>query len=111
MTDIKFARDYGYHPAAPFWLVWNEDGRTPMFKHPSRDAAEAEAARLAASAPGCSFHVLSVMSTITTSIDIVGQRFDPAKSPPVAIEPECEPVPAFIETEVLAASDDDGVAF
>ena len=24
MADIKFARDYGYTPAAPFWLVWNE---------------------------------------------------------------------------------------
>lgn len=106
MTEIKFARDYGYHAAAPFWLVWNEDGRAPTFKHPNRDAAEAEAARLAASAPGRSFHVLSVMSTITTSTDIVGQRFDPTKTPPVAIEPECELVPAFIEAAPSCDSDE-----
>jgi hypothetical protein len=36
MAEIKFARDYGYAPAAPFWLVWNEAGHPPMHKHPDR---------------------------------------------------------------------------
>lgn len=102
MADIKFARDYGYAPAAPFWLVWNEAGRAPLVKHPSRDDAEQEAARLAAAMPGASFHVLTVMSTISTNIEVVGSRFDPNRTPPRVEQVEnesptvAEPVPAFI---------------
>jgi hypothetical protein len=92
MTDIKFARDYGYSPAAPFWLVWNEEGSAPRFKHPTQDAAQAEAARLASENPGSKFHVLCPMATISTSMDIVGVRFDPSRAPPSP-----EPAPVFIE--------------
>ena len=95
MTDIKFARDYGYSPGSPFWLVWNEDGSTPTLKHPDRESAEAEAARLASVSPGKSFHILGVMSTVSTSTDIVGQRFDPSRTPMPPDEDE-PPVPAFI---------------
>ena len=86
MTDIKFARDYGYPPAAPFWLVWNEDGRSPVVKHATRDAAEAEAARLAATKIGRTFHVLAAMSAISTTAEVVGTRFDPTR----AVHPEVE---------------------
>lgn len=79
-VSIKFARDYGYSPASPFWVVWNEDGRAPMFKHRNREAAEAEAARLATVRPGHAFHVLVVMSTISTSTEVVGQKFDPTRA-------------------------------
>jgi len=101
MTSIKFAKDYGYAPGAPFWLVWNEDGRSPTVKHASRDIAEAEAARLAAQNQGRSFHVLAVMSSVSTTAEVVGTRFDPNRTPPGIIEdptPEC--VPTFIADEM-----------
>ncbi len=94
MTEIKFAKDYGYAPASPFWIVWNERGRVPMRKHADRDAAEAEAARLASISPGETFHVLAAMATISTSIEVVGNRFDPSRTP---MRAEAEAVPEFIE--------------
>lgn len=96
MSDIKFARDYGYSPAAPFWLVWNEDGHPPMFKHPSMELAQTEAARLASENPGRQFHVLCPLATISTSTEIVGVRFDPSRAPPVIEVAAPEPEPAFI---------------
>lgn len=103
MTDIKFAPDYGYSPAAPFWLVWCEDARPPMHKHRDRDAAEAEAARLANENPGRGFHVLAVMATVSTSIEVVGTRFNPSRTAYPDVEeaaPE-PPSPAFVaENEV-----------
>lgn len=100
MSEINFKRDYGYAPPAPFWLVWNEDGRTPMFKHPDRDAAETEAARLATDNPGRSFYVLVAMATISTSTEIVGARFDPTRTPIVKPEEaQSPPEPAFINTD------------
>ncbi|MFS0771078.1 hypothetical protein [Sphingomonas sp. 1P08PE] len=102
MTDIKFARDYGYAPGAPFWLVWNEDGRSPVVKHASRDVAEAEAARLASVNMGRTFHVLAVMSSITTSAEVVGTRFDPSRAhyPDVEVAaPLDPPAPAFVSAE------------
>jgi hypothetical protein len=97
MADIKFARTYGMDPASPFWMVWNEAGRQPTCKHPSRDAAEAEAARLARSRPGETFHVLCAMSSISTSTEIVGQRFDPTRTVHIA-DADVAP-PAFITGE------------
>lgn len=106
MSDIKFACDYGYRPAAPFWLVWNESGYPPMFKHPSQEAANTEAARLASENPGTQFHVLCPLATISTSTDVVGVRFDPTRAPPV-IEAEA-PKPEFIpETPPAVASVDE----
>lgn len=93
MTEIKFARDYGYAPAVPFWLVWNEDGRMPMVKHPSQDEAQQEAARLAGENPGKSFHVLAPMARISTSTEVVGTRFDPLRAP-VRVEVDALPPPA-----------------
>lgn len=105
MTDIKFTRNYGLAPAAPFWLVWNEDGFAPRFKHPNLSSAENEAARLASENPATTFHVLGVLASITTSAEIVGTRFDPMRDPPPVIEnvaptppsaPEAFPAPAFL---------------
>lgn len=45
--------------APPFYLVWNEDGFPPRFKHDSVTAAENEAERLASSNPGRAFYVLT----------------------------------------------------
>ena len=101
MTEIKFERDYGYSPAAPFWLVWSEDGRAPMHKHRDRDAAETEAARLASNNQGRSFHVLAVMATISTTAEVVGKRFDPTRTPSPLVEDAAPAAPAFVaESEV-----------
>lgn len=105
MADIKFSRDYGLPPAAPFWLVWNEDGRPPMFKHRTRDAAEFEASRLASECPGRKFHVLAVMSTISTSTKVVGQRFDPSRAMPME-DKDIDPPPEFIQAEPIPIEDE-----
>lgn len=41
-----------------FWLVWCEGGGSPTFKHENLRAAETEARRLAATAPGKRFVVM-----------------------------------------------------
>ena len=41
-----------------FWLVWNENGRQPTYKHDSKASAEAEAERLAEGNPDTAFFVL-----------------------------------------------------
>lgn len=46
-----------------FWLVWNEQGHSPTFKHTSPVTAKMEAERLATQNPGQSFHVLQVTGT------------------------------------------------
>jgi hypothetical protein len=42
-----------------FWVVWNEDGGSPTFKHPDYASARKEAQRLARIAPGQRFVVLA----------------------------------------------------
>lgn len=115
MADIEFVRNYGYAPPAPFWLVWNENGQAPRFKHPNLAAAEGEAARLAQENPGSSFHVLGVLATVATSDKVVGTRFDPMKDPPaptadIPEAPLAEPpiAPAFLAE---LADGDDGKPF
>lgn len=43
---------------APFWLVWNPDGKNPMYQHRSEQGAVTEAERLARQSPGTTFVVL-----------------------------------------------------
>lgn len=44
-----------------FWLVWNENGRSPTHKHGTRQSAKAEAERLARQVRGERFVVLQAM--------------------------------------------------
>lgn len=62
-------------PEPPFWLVWNEDGAAPHFKHETPDAAEREAIRLATCNPGRSFVVLAPVARITRE-SLKVERFD-----------------------------------
>lgn len=43
---------------APFWFVWNPDGRSPQYKHQSEKSAIEEAERLARQNGGQTFVVL-----------------------------------------------------
>ncbi len=45
-------------PEAPFWVVWNPQGQSPTFRHPSQQVATKEAERLARLNPKQRFHVL-----------------------------------------------------
>lgn len=102
MADIKFAKDYGFSPAAPFWIVWRESGHYSMSKHPNRESAETEAARIASTRIGEDIHVLCCTSTITTSVDVIGQRFDPRRAPPVAMmDAPTVSEPEFVDVEAV----------
>lgn len=46
-----------------FYIVWNEQGNNPTFKHVSQEAAEQEATRLAKQNIGQKFHVLCSLCT------------------------------------------------
>lgn len=62
-------------PPSPFWLVWNPQGNNPTFRHHSREAAQAEAERLARLAPGQRFYVLAALS-VTHKVDVQTTHFD-----------------------------------
>jgi hypothetical protein len=49
----------------PFWLVWCEQRDPPRYRHLTREAAEAEASRLAKIYPGKSFFVLAPVARVT----------------------------------------------
>lgn len=52
-----------------FWMVWNDGpfGRTPTYKHPSPEAAQQEANRLARVFPGQRFWVLEAQGFMRTA--------------------------------------------
>lgn len=77
MTDIEFKKDYGYPDASPGWFV--EHGGVYIVPCLNREDAEKNAAVMAAKNPGEVYRVLAVMATITTSVSVVGQRFDPTR--------------------------------
>ncbi len=52
---------------APFWLVWNPNGKSPTYRHHSEASAVAESERLASAYPGETFIVLE---------SICGRRVD-----------------------------------
>lgn len=58
----------------PFWLVWTPSGVAPIVKHPSVDAAETEAMRLARRQPGQEFYVLAPCSQFKLT-DVEIRRF------------------------------------
>lgn len=51
-----------------FYVVWNEKGYPPNFKHSTETSARAEAERLASVNRGQSFHVLASIGTAVTRI-------------------------------------------
>lgn len=58
----------------PFWLVWNELGQSPRYKHETVASAETEASRLAMLHPGITFTVLAPVANVTSrALEI--QRF------------------------------------
>lgn len=61
-----------------FWMVWNERGNAPTYKHTTVDSAECEASRLARTFGG-TFHVLRVVGRVTRS-DVV-QEWDNGEAP------------------------------
>lgn len=109
MSTIEFARDYGYSPHSPFWLVYapgSAEFNEVVECQPSREAAEQSAARLALAFPGHEFHTLCVMTTISTSPVVVGTKFDPNRRPTEPLpepaefaEVEPAPQPALTPTE------------
>lgn len=106
MNEIEYARDYGYAPASPLWLVWRGPGYEPGV-HASRKEAETDAARLASRHPGSAVHILAAMANVTTSPKVVGQRFDPSRAndattPEFAeVEPPAAPQPSAEEDQPL----------
>ena len=106
MIGIKFERDYGYAPGAPFWITW--DGTEEPKRFETRDEAEASAAHEVAELPGYKpVHVLCCMATVTTDVQVIGTRFDPNRAPlPEVVDeaPLPPPASAFL-------SDEDQVAF
>lgn len=52
----------------PFWLVWNENGRAPCYKHETSGSASREAERLAAANPGQTFVVLAPMLSVRSNV-------------------------------------------
>lgn len=58
-----------------FWLVWNPNGHSPTCKHPTRDSADHEAARLARLNPGQVFYVLEpVVHVIKSDVIFTDMR-------------------------------------
>jgi hypothetical protein len=53
--------NHEFEPQQPFWMVWNEQGHAPTFKHITVESARAEAERLARLNPGHQFHVLAAL--------------------------------------------------
>jgi len=62
-----------------FWLVWNENGGTPMRKHDSRESAIKEAERLAAGTGyGQKFFVLrSETMSRRSDVTTIEAKFEP----------------------------------
>ncbi len=54
-----------------FYLVWNEQGDCPTFKHLSFTSAQQEAKRLAKLNQGQKFHVLESISTLEVPDPVV----------------------------------------
>lgn len=63
-----------------FWLVWNEAGHAPTFKHKHPESAEKEAERLARLYPGQSFHVLALSGTVEVN-PVAWKRYDTSEIP------------------------------
>ena len=103
MAEVKYSNDRSWAPreAAPFWMVYRDGGRGPEYRHDTAESAETEAARLATLNPGDVFFILAVTASISTNIEVVGEKFDPSKSKPKHELPEALPdcAPEFAEVD------------
>lgn len=100
-ADIKFARDYGLSPGSPLWLVYSEEhpySHKVYESFATGEEAHAHAAQLATAMPGKDFHVLATISVVSTSREVVGQRYDPTRPPKLPDPPE------FAEVDEAALS-------
>ena len=95
---IEFEPNYGYKPAAPFWLVIQGETTPCGGRFLCPEDAEDFAASLASASINKTFHVLAVVATIEATAKVHGTRFDPHKRPPLPQvaapeppEPECFP--------------------
>lgn len=100
---IDFKKNYGFAPAAPFWVVMDDELGPCGNRFTNPDDAEQYAATLAADALHSTYHVLAVVATIKATAKISGERFDPHKLPPRAIEIEPAPLPDVEECPPVAA--------
>ncbi|CAB5162734.1 hypothetical protein UFOVP152_47 [uncultured Caudovirales phage] len=81
--SIKYTPNYGYAPPSPFWIVWNSKGLIPGQEKLTKEEAEEQASRLACRHVGELFHVMAVIATVCTSVEVVGEEFDPFRKKPV----------------------------
>lgn len=61
--------------ADKFWMVWNPDGESPMYKHDSEFDAKKEAERLAVCVPNGKFYVLEALS-VSYKSQVVTEKLD-----------------------------------
>lgn len=52
----------------PFWLVWCENGDSPIYKHTTEKSAEKEAERLACKFTGTAFVVLEAKASCKKTV-------------------------------------------
>jgi hypothetical protein len=53
-----------------FWLVWSPRGRSPKYKHPTLESAQAEAKRLSLKLNGRHFYVLELVDVVMEGPEI-----------------------------------------
>lgn len=107
MPEVNYPAAWAVRDAAPFFMCLREGGFPPTYRHDTLEAAEDEAARIAARAVGNTVHVLAVVSTVTSSASLAGARFDPTKAKPITtkpdpVEPMPDEAPEFAEVEEAA---------
>lgn len=60
-----------------FWMVWNEQGSAPSYKHDTEESAKDEAERLARANPRHRFVVLRAIGAVIKT-ELTWWRFDSA---------------------------------
>lgn len=107
MNDVKFKSNYGYADGSPFHMVMvaraaglvKADAAAPVEyeevigPYPTLDEATAMAGLQAAAHYGQDVYVLSPVRVIRTSGDLVGEHFEPSRTPRDRVLPEPPPCP------------------
>jgi hypothetical protein len=53
-----------------FWVIWTQDGQTPIFCHTTEQAARNEAVRLAQKQPHTAFYVLQAIACYEVTLPV-----------------------------------------